>query len=70
MSNVKFGMERFNFKKPNEVEGKEQYQVKICNRFAALENLNISRAWDAVRENINILIKESVGYYELNQLKL
>jgi hypothetical protein len=32
-------MERFNFKKLNEVVGKEQYRVKISNRFAALENL-------------------------------
>jgi uncharacterized metal-binding protein YceD (DUF177 family) len=32
-------MERFNFKKLNEVEGKEQYCIQISNRFAALENL-------------------------------
>jgi len=31
-------MERFNFKKLNDMEIKEQYQVKISNRFAALEN--------------------------------
>jgi hypothetical protein len=30
-------MERFSLKKLNYVEGKEQYQVKISNRFAALE---------------------------------
>jgi hypothetical protein len=33
-------MERFNLKKLNEVEGKEQCQVEISNRFAALENLD------------------------------
>jgi hypothetical protein len=33
-------MERFNLKKLNEVEGKEQYHVEISNRFAALENLD------------------------------
>jgi hypothetical protein len=33
-------MERFNLKKLNEVEGKEQYRVEISNRFAALENLD------------------------------
>jgi hypothetical protein len=33
-----FNMERLNLKKLNEVEGKEQYQVEISNRFAALEN--------------------------------
>jgi hypothetical protein len=32
-------IERFNLKKLNEVEGKEQYQIEISNRFAALENL-------------------------------
>jgi hypothetical protein len=32
-------MDRFNLKKLNEVEVKEQYQVTIKNRFSALENL-------------------------------
>jgi hypothetical protein len=32
-------MERFNLKKLNELEVKEQYRVEISNRFAALENL-------------------------------
>jgi hypothetical protein len=32
-------MERFNFRKLNVVEVKEQYQVKISTRFTALENL-------------------------------
>jgi hypothetical protein len=33
-------MERFNLKKLNEVEGKEQYRVKVLNRFAGLEDLD------------------------------
>jgi hypothetical protein len=33
-------MARFNFRKLNEVEGKEKYCVEISNRFAALENLD------------------------------
>jgi hypothetical protein len=33
-------MERFNLKKLNEVERKEQYRVEISNRFAALENID------------------------------
>jgi hypothetical protein len=33
-------MERFIYKKLNEVEGKEQYRVEISNRFTALENLD------------------------------
>jgi hypothetical protein len=32
-------MERFNCRKLNEIQGKEQYRVEISNRFAALENL-------------------------------
>jgi hypothetical protein len=45
-------MGRFNLRKLNEVEGKEQYRVEISNRFAALGNLgtevDINRAWEAV----------------------
>jgi hypothetical protein len=33
-------MEKFNFEKQNEVQSKEQCQVKISNRFAALGNLD------------------------------
>jgi hypothetical protein len=32
-------MERFNLKKLNEVEEKEQYHVEVSNRYAALEGL-------------------------------
>jgi hypothetical protein len=38
----------------NDAEVKEQYQVKMSNRFAALENLddnmNINMAWENTRE--------------------
>jgi hypothetical protein len=34
-----FDTETFNLKTLNDVEVKEQYQVKISKRFAALENL-------------------------------
>jgi hypothetical protein len=33
-------MERSSLKKLHEVEGKEQHQVKISNRFAALETVD------------------------------
>jgi hypothetical protein len=53
----KVDMERFNLKQFNE-EVKEQYQVTIKNKFAALENLHdngdINRAWETIRENIKI----------------
>jgi hypothetical protein len=36
----RFHMERFNLKKLNEVEGKEQFPVEVSNRFAALEDFD------------------------------
>jgi hypothetical protein len=36
----RFRIERFNLKKLNEVDGKEQYHVEITNRFTALESLD------------------------------
>jgi hypothetical protein len=58
----RFHMERFSLKKLNEVEGKEQFCVDLSNRFAALEDLGteveISSAWETIRENIKIIAKE------------
>jgi len=52
----KFDGERFNLRKLNELEVRKQYQIKISNRFAALENLHygkdINRAWQNIKENI------------------
>jgi hypothetical protein len=46
-------MERFNLKKLNDVEGKEQFCVEVSNRFAALEDLDteveINSAWETIR---------------------
>jgi hypothetical protein len=64
----KIDTERFKVKKLNEGDIKEQYQVTIRNKFAALVNLegsgDISRAWDNIRGNIKISAQESLGYYE------
>jgi hypothetical protein len=77
---LKFDMERFNPKKLSDVEIKEQYQVKISNGFAAVENLDhddddddvvdISRPWESIRENIKASILECLDYYELKEHKL
>jgi hypothetical protein len=41
----------------------------MSNGFAALEDpdddVNISIAWEAIRENIKVSAKESLGYYRL-----
>jgi uncharacterized protein YPO0396 len=64
----KMDMVRFNLNKLNEGEVKEEYQVTIKNIFSTLENLedneDINRPWDAVRENINISVKECIGHCE------
>jgi hypothetical protein len=48
-------MECINLRKISELEVMKQYQVKISNRFAALENFNdkeeINRSWEN-KENI------------------
>jgi hypothetical protein len=50
------------------------YFVEISNRLPALEDLdvevNIKKVWEAIRENIKMPAKGSLGYYELKQHKL
>jgi hypothetical protein len=52
---------------------RKQYQIKISNSFAALENLNdnedINRAWDNIKDNISTSAKQSLGLHELKQLE-
>jgi len=66
-------VETFNLRQLNELDVRKQYQNKISNRFAALENLNdsecIYRAWENGKENIIISAEESLGLYELKQHK-
>jgi hypothetical protein len=38
----KFDLGRFNLGRPDDIDVKEQYQVDISNRFAALESLDES----------------------------
>jgi hypothetical protein len=53
-SSQRFQMERFNLKKLNEVESKDQYHVEVSNRFAALADLDteveMSSACEMIRE--------------------
>jgi len=61
---------KFNIKKLNVVEVEEQYQNKISNRSATLENLHenvdITKAWESITENTRTSATDSVGY-ELKQ---
>jgi hypothetical protein len=58
----KFGVERFNLKKLNDVEVKVQYHVELPTRFAAFEtylhdddddddddDVDVSKAWESIR---------------------
>jgi hypothetical protein len=67
-------MQRFNFKRSNEVESKDGYRVEISCRSAALENLDteveINTNWQTIRENIKISAKKSREYYEMKKNKL
>jgi hypothetical protein len=69
----KMDVEIFNIKQLNEEEVKEQYQVTIKHKFAALENLDdngdINKAWETIRENIRISAKESLGLCESKSYK-
>ena len=52
----KLDVETFNLRKLSELELRKQYQIKISNRFAALEILNgskdINRAWENIKDHI------------------
>jgi hypothetical protein len=68
----KFDVERLNLRKLNELEVRKQYDIKISNRFAALENIgdgeDINRAWENIKENIQISGKESLYLFELSSI--
>jgi len=69
----KIVVERLNLGKLNELEVRKQYQIKISNRFAALENLNNSKVingvWENIQKNIKTSAKDSLGLYELKKHK-
>ena len=69
----RFDRQRFNLRKLNEPEVREQYQIEITNRFAALENLDddedVNRNWENIKENIQTSAKKSLGLDEFKQNK-
>jgi len=69
----KFYVERINLRKLNDLEVRKEYEIKIPERSAALDNLSysedISGAWENIKENMKSLAKESLYLYELEQHK-
>ena len=52
-------MERFKLKEINEMEFKEKYDLKISNRFAAVQNLYDTGDINSALENIRKITKQS-----------
>ena len=69
----RFDRQRFNLRKLNEPEVREQYQIGITNRFAALENSDddedVKRTWENIKENVQTSAKASLGLEEFKQNK-
>ena len=55
----KYDVGRQNLMKLSDLEVRKQYQIKISNRFAALENLNVNKDINRACENTNENIKTS-----------
>jgi len=57
----KFDVDRFHLRKLNELEVREQCQIKISKCLAALKNLSdsedINRPWENIKENIKTSAK-------------
>jgi len=72
-ASLRFDRQRFNLRKLNKPEVREQYQIEIKNRFAALENSDddedVNRNWENIKENIQTSAKESLGLDEFKQNK-
>ena len=68
----RFERQRFNLRKLNEPEAREQYQIAITNRFAALENSDddedVNRTWENIKECIQTSAK-SPGPHGFEQNK-
>ena len=60
-------------RKLNEPEVREQYQMEITKKCAALENLkddeDVNRTWENIKDNIQTSVKESLDLHELKQNK-
>jgi hypothetical protein len=53
-------MVRYNLRKLNEIERKEQYRIEVLNRLAALENIDTEVDINSIVENIS----ENKNFYE------
>jgi len=65
----RFDRQRFFLRNLNEPEVRKRYQIKITNRFAALENVNddedVHRIWENIKENTQTSAEGCLGLHEL-----
>ena len=61
----RFDRQRVNLRKLNEPEVREQYQIEIKNRFAALENSDddedINRNWKNIKERKRVWVRMNLN---------
>jgi hypothetical protein len=61
---IKFGLERCDLKKLDDVEVKEKYHIEFSSTYAGLDSLDqsfdINNAWKNVREDINSSAKSDL----------
>jgi hypothetical protein len=73
MRKANFDVQRFDLKKLDNVEVKEEYHIEISNSFATLEHLDesfdINNAWESIRENVKTSAKDNLGYHRLKHNK-
>jgi hypothetical protein len=65
-------IEMFNLKTLKEIHSKEQYSVRVSDRFARFwkffdAGVDINSALETTRKSIKISAKESLRYYKLNK---
>jgi len=62
----RFDRQRFNLRKLNEPEVREQYLIEITNRFASLENSDddedVNRTWENIKDNIQNVSERESGF--------
>jgi hypothetical protein len=67
-----FAVERFNLRKLSDLDFRKQYQMKISNRFAALENLNNSEniilAWETSSRIFKLQPKRVLVYMKRSSI--
>ena len=78
-TNAKDDSENFELKNLKNDELRQEYQVKISNRFEVLESLDenvateeetdIDKEWETIRNTIKLSASESIGYLKKRQNK-